>query len=83
MTLEELKNSHVVVGMKETLRACEKDKASVIFIASDCDDRIAVPIGEAAREHGIPVENSFTRKELGRACGIKVKAATCAVIKSR
>jgi large subunit ribosomal protein L7A len=83
LTLEELKNSKAVVGMKETARAIEKKEAVVVFIASDCDDRIAGPLKESAREAGIPVENSFTRKEIGRACGIKVKAAACAVVSTR
>jgi len=29
------------------------------------------------------VEQGFTKKEIGRACGIKVKAASAAVLKSR
>lgn len=37
MTLEELKDSDFVVGMKETERAIEKREASAVFIASDCD----------------------------------------------
>lgn len=83
MTLEELKSAAFVVGMKETERAVEKQEAACVFIASDCDERISRPLMEACQSSGIPVEQRFTKKEIGRACGIKVKAASAAVLKSR
>ena len=81
MTLEELKSAAFVVGMKETERAVEKQEAACVFI--DCDERISRPLMEACQSSGIPVEQGFTKKEIGRACGIKVKAASAAVLKSR
>ena len=80
MTLEELKSAAFVVGMKETERAVEKQEAACVFIASE---RISRPLMEACQSSGIPVEQGFTKKEIGRACGIKVKAASAAVLKSR
>lgn len=83
MTLEDLKSTAHVVGMKETERAIEKQEAACVFIASDCDERIARPLLEACQSSGISVEQGFTKKEIGRACGIKVKAASAAILKSR
>lgn len=83
MTLEDLKSTAHVIGMKETERAIEKQEAACVFIASDCDERIARPLLEACQSSGIPVEQGFTKKEIGRACGIKVKAASAAILKSR
>lgn len=83
MTLEELKNSSFVVGMKETERAIEKQEVTAVFIASDCDERISNPLKTICQESSIPVIQDFTKKEIGRACGIKVKAAAAAVLKSR
>lgn len=83
MTLEDLKSAAHVVGMKETERAIEKQEAACVFIASDCDERIARPLLEACQSSGIPVEQESTKKEIGRACGIKVKAASAAILKSR
>lgn len=83
MTLEDLKSTAHVVGMKETERAIEKQEAACVFIASDCDERIARPLLEACQSSGIPVEQGFAKKEIGRACGIKVKAASAAILKSR
>ncbi len=83
MTLEDLKTAAFVVGMKETERAIEKGEASSVFIASDCDERISAPLAEACRLSDIPVNQDFTKKDLGRACGIKVKAAAACILKSR
>lgn len=69
--------------MKETERALEKDEAAAVFIASDCDERISGPLNEACRDKGVPVTADFTKKDLGKACGIKVKAAAAAVLKTR
>lgn len=83
MTLEELKTSSFVVGMKETERAIEKQEVSCVFIASDCDERISNPLTEICQASNIPVIQDYTKKEIGRACGIKVKAAAAAVLTSR
>lgn len=83
MTLEELKRSPFVVGMKETERALEKGEALCVFIASDCDGKFSGPLRESCESRGVAVTEEFTKKELGRACGIKVKAAAAAVLKSR
>ena len=42
MTLDELKASAFVVGLKETERAIDRGEAGHVFIASDCDDRISL-----------------------------------------
>lgn len=83
MTLEDLKTAAFVVGMKETERAIEKGEAHAVFIASDCDERISTPLAEACRSADVPVIQDFTKKELGHACGIKVKAAAACILKSR
>ena len=70
MTLEELKDSDFVVGMKETERAIEKREASA-------------PLLSACQASDIPAIQEFTKKEIGRACGIKVKAAAAAVLRKR
>lgn len=83
MTLEELKHSRFVVGMKETERALEKGEAECVFIASDCDEKFSKPLYEACARRGVAVVGEFTKKDLGRACGIKVKAAAAAVLQTR
>lgn len=81
MTLEELKKSTFVVGLKEVERALEKDAAVHVFVASDCDAKFSGPLREACDARGIAVTEAFTKKDLGKACGIKVKAAAAAIVK--
>ncbi len=83
MTLEDLKSATFVVGMKETERAIEKQEVSCVFIASDCDERISAPLKDICQASKIPVVQDYTKKEIGRACGIKVKAASAAILTSR
>ncbi|MDY6083718.1 MAG: ribosomal L7Ae/L30e/S12e/Gadd45 family protein [Dialister sp.] len=82
MTLEELKAASFVVGRKETERVVEKNEALYVFIASDCDERIAGPLEKICHRAEIPFTREYAKKEIGKACGIKVKAAACAVLKS-
>lgn len=83
MTLDELKGSSFVVGLKETERVLEKGEAVHVFIAADCDERISAPLREACASRGVPVTAEFPKKDIGKACGIKVKAAAAAVVASR
>ncbi len=80
MKLEELKSCAFAVGLKETMRALEKGEAVHVFIASDADRRISEPLREACVSKKVPVTADFSKKELGKACGIKVKAAAACVL---
>ena len=55
MTLDELKASAFVVGLKETERAIDRGEAGHVFIASDCDDRISLPLRNVCAKAGISV----------------------------
>lgn len=83
MNLEDLKISQVAVGIKETHRALENQNVKCVFIASDCDEFMTQAVRELCESRQIPVISAFTKKEIGKACGIKVKAAACAVIEPR
>lgn len=81
MNLESLKQARqVVTGTKQTTKAVETGKACHVFVAVDADDRVARPILEACKHKAIPVTLVDTMAELGRACNIKVSAATAAVL---
>lgn len=83
MTLDELKNSDFVVGLKETQRAVEKKTAIHVFIGSDCDERISSRLEKTCADAGVSITRDFSKKEIGQACKIKVKAASAAVLNSR
>ena len=67
----------------ETIFSFGYRNVKCVFIASDCDEFMTQSVRELCESRQIPVISAFTKKEIGRACGIKVKAAACAVIEPR
>ena len=73
-----LSNKQYIIGAKQVKNAVKSRKASKVFIASDSDSEIISPIIALANECGTEIAYVDTRAELGKMCGIDVKAA-CAV----
>lgn len=73
-----LSNKQYIIGAKQVKNAVRTGKASKVFIASDSDSEIISPIIALANECGVEIAYVQTRAELGKMCGIDVKAA-CAV----
>lgn len=81
MDLEKLKQArHAVTGTKQTQKAVDCGKARHVFIARDADERVTRPILEVCEQKVIPVTLVETMDELGKACNIKVSAATAAIV---
>ncbi|EEG77809.1 L7Ae/L30e/S12e/Gadd45 family ribosomal protein [Dethiobacter alkaliphilus] len=81
MDLENLKQARqTVTGTKQTQKAVECGKARHVFIARDADERVTRPIAQACGQKDIPVTVVETMDELGKACNIKVSAATAAIL---
>ena len=79
MALEALKQAEKrTVGVKQTEKAVVRQVATVVYIASDADERVTGRLMQLCRENSVPVENT----EIGRACGINVKAAAAAILKA-
>lgn len=79
MTVE-LKTAQKVVGIKQTNRAISEGKAKKVFLALDADTKIISPLVSLCRENHVPIEQTFTMKELGIACGIDVGASALALL---
>lgn len=62
------------------MRAVERGHARVVYIAKDAEERIVVPLLRLCDERGIEVVRVDSMSELGRQCGIKVGAASAAII---
>lgn len=75
------KNRNIVVGKKQTIRAIQSGKASIVYISKDADLHVTVPIVESCKSNNIEILYFDTMKELGYACGIDVNAAAAAVLK--
>ncbi|MBM3450781.1 MAG: 50S ribosomal protein L7Ae-like protein [Armatimonadetes bacterium] len=83
MTLDELRAApRRAVGSNQTTKAVRRGMATVVFVARDSDRRLVATILEAARAAGVPVIESESGREIGRACGIAVGAIAAAVLKA-
>lgn len=82
MTLEALKQAEQhTVGVKQTEKSVARQVAEVVYIANDADDRVTSKLSLLCQEHHVPVVTEGNMLELGRACGINVKAAAAAILK--
>jgi len=81
---ERLRNArNKIVGAKQTLKAAEAGRASVVYLAKDAEDRVSAPIVRQAQERGIEVVYVETMQQLGKLCGIEVGAAAAALLTSQ
>ncbi|NLA26789.1 MAG: 50S ribosomal protein L7Ae-like protein [Firmicutes bacterium] len=69
-----------VVGTKQTLKSLEKGEAVVVLLAEDAETKISAPVADLAAGKGVGVHYIGTMSDLGKICGIKVKAAAAAII---
>ncbi|HED23496.1 MAG TPA: 50S ribosomal protein L7Ae-like protein [Firmicutes bacterium] len=81
MSLEDLLSNarQKVVGTKQTVKALEKGSVNRVFIARDAEERVVQPILALCEEKKIEPYYIDTMTELGKMCGIKVKAAAAAI----
>ena len=80
--MEALKNSAKrVVGIKQVLRALRDGKLLQVYVANDSDTFLYQQVVRAAEAAHVPVVRVETKKDLGRACGVEVSAATAGLKK--
>ena len=72
-----------VVGTKQTLKALENGETGLVYIAEDAEAKVVRPVLSLCEEKGIEVRRVETMIELGKMCGIKVKAASAAIIENQ
>ena len=78
--LNELTRADKVVGVKQVRRALANGQAKRLYLAKDADPQLTQPLEHQGLEQGVEVVWAESMKALGRACGIAVGAAVCAVI---
>ncbi len=81
--MEELINSsrHKVVGTRQTMKALEKGEVEMVFVAGDAEEKVIRPVASACDDNGVEVRQVESMDRLGKMFGIKVKAATAAILK--
>lgn len=78
---EALKNQkNRTVGVKQTLRALEKESVLRVYVAKDAESHVIRPVLDLCRNKGVAVQEIPTMVELGKACGIEVGAAVAALL---
>ncbi|HHW01948.1 MAG TPA: 50S ribosomal protein L7Ae-like protein [Thermoanaerobacterales bacterium] len=79
--LEKLREAPAkTIGTKQTLKALEKDKVAVVFLAQDAEEHVVSSLKELCLKKGVKIVPVATMKELGDACGIQVGAASAAIL---
>jgi large subunit ribosomal protein L7A len=68
------------IGSNQTTKALQQLIATYVYVAKDADTRVVQPIVSLAEDKGVSIEWVDTMKQLGKACGIEVGAATAAII---
>lgn len=68
-----------VVGTKQTLKALENGEVVHIFVARDAEEKIIRPVLTLCESFALEPQYVDTMVQLGKMCGIKVKAAVAAI----
>jgi len=79
--LEGLKTARKVVGIKQSIRVVKEGSALAAYIAQDADRHIIQQLETLCDEKSLKIVRVDTMEELGKACGIEVKAASAVVLK--
>lgn len=83
MSLEALNQAEKkAVGVKQAEKSVVRNNAAQVYIANDADERVTEKLLELCRERNVEVISVESMNELGKACGIHVKAAAAAILKS-
>lgn len=78
---EEIKNARrKVVGTRQTLKALEKGEVLLALVAGDAEEKVVRPVVALAEARGVELRRIDSMLELGKLCGIKVKAAAAAIL---
>lgn len=70
------------VGVKQAEKAVLKANAVKVYIAKDADSRVTARLVALCKDNQIEVVDVESMNELGRACGIHVKAAAAVILKN-
>ena len=74
-----LKRADKAIGVKQATKIIERDSAGKVYLAHDAEPRVTNSLRAMCVAKNLPLDDSMTMIELGRACGIEVGAAAVAV----
>ncbi|EHJ06884.1 ribosomal L7Ae/L30e/S12e/Gadd45 family protein [Staphylococcus simiae] len=70
-----------VVGLKETLKALNKDQVTSLIIAQDVEVHLMARVLSQINQQNIPVSFFESKRALGKYVGINVNATIVALLK--
>ena len=78
--LDELKNQHKVVGIKQLRKSLKDGLVIRAFLAENADPALTEPLAQLCADQGVELILVPTMSELGKACGISVGAAAAGLL---
>jgi large subunit ribosomal protein L7A len=82
MSYEKVLKAHkIVIGTKQAVKALKEGTAQEILVANDAEPKLTAKVVEEALLMKIPIQYVDSMKNLGKASGIEVGAATVAIIR--
>lgn len=69
-----------VVGIKQSSKALKTGKGKKLYIAKDVNEAMVSELIELAKANSVEIVYIDTMKELGKLCGIDVKAAAAVTV---
>ncbi|KKB34860.1 ribosomal L7Ae/L30e/S12e/Gadd45 family protein [Bacillus thermotolerans] len=70
----------LAIGTRQTVKALERNQAFEVTIAADANPLIAQKVERLAKQKAVPLTYVDSMYELGKTCGIDVKAVAVAII---
>lgn len=81
--LSNLEKNEKVVGTKQVRRAILSGNVQVVFIAKDAEEKVVGDLKILCNKKNIEIVYVDTMKELGKACGIDISAASAALLNKK
>ncbi|MFD1673157.1 ribosomal L7Ae/L30e/S12e/Gadd45 family protein [Alicyclobacillus fodiniaquatilis] len=83
MSLDDIRQARKkTIGTNQTLKLLKQFGAQVtcVYIARDAEQHVVSPVEQLAEKNTVPIVWVDTMRQLGKACGIEVGAATASII---
>lgn len=78
--LDDLKHHSKTVGLKQTIKALEGNKAQTVYIAKDAEEKLVSKVIDICSNKEVKIYKVESMKILGKKCGIDVGTAVAAII---
>lgn len=81
--LEGVTSDSLIVGLRRSVKAIEKNEAERAVVATDIAPEIFDAFTEMCADFGVPLETVSSKAALGKACHIDVDASVVVVRKQK